>query len=212
EPLAVAIHAVAQAGEVAGQSVLIAGCGPIGLLTKIAAREAGADRIVMTDILANRRSVAETLGATGALDPTAENWQEALADAIGTEEVDVAFDAVGIAPTFNQTLDTVKPGGVVIALGGWLTVPVPLPRIVSKEIQVRGTFNFTVDEFKQARQWLSEQRFDPTALVTCEPTAERGRDLVHFNRQRIAEVKSAVTASISCSFCSIFSTAGMEIL
>ena len=51
EPLAVCLHAVKQAGDLVGKTVLITGCGPIGCLSILAARQAGAAKIIATDLL-----------------------------------------------------------------------------------------------------------------------------------------------------------------
>ena len=63
EPLSVALHAVRRAGSLLGKSVLVTGCGPIGALIVIAARRAGATRIVVTDIGAFTLRTASKVGA-----------------------------------------------------------------------------------------------------------------------------------------------------
>ena len=159
EPLAVAIHAVSQAGDITGKSLLIVGCGPIGLLTLVAAKKAGAQYIAVTDLLTSRLETALRLGADVALPPASEAWNENL-------EVDVAFDAVGIAATFNQAIQAVRPGGTVVALGGWQTVPMNLAPFVARELTLRATFNFTPAEFELARRRLEDRAFDPSVIVT----------------------------------------------
>ena len=173
EPLSVALHAVEQAGNLGGKSVLVAGSGPIGLLTLVAAKRAGARVVALTEPVAARRAVAKALGADAALDPSVESWKAELASVAGSAEVDVAFDAVGIAPTIGQALECVVPGGTVIALGGWRTVPVDFPRLVAREVMVRGTFNFVPSEFERALGWLQDRRVDPALLITDRvPMAE----------------------------------------
>ena len=65
EPLAVALHATRNAGEMLGKRVLITGCGPIGVLSVIAARRAGAVEIVSTDLSDNALAFAMSEGADG---------------------------------------------------------------------------------------------------------------------------------------------------
>ena len=64
EPLAIAVHAVERAGNVAGATVGVLGCGPIGLLIVAVARIAGVASIVATDPLAHRRDAALALGSS----------------------------------------------------------------------------------------------------------------------------------------------------
>lgn len=164
EPFAVALHAVRQAGDLLGKQVLIAGCGPIGLLTLVAARRAGAQSIRITDVNPARLEAARRLGADQAIN-VAEAALQPTPNAPDAE-VDTAFDAVGITATLGQALNAVRPGGTVIALGGWRTVEVNLAPFVAREITLRGTFNFTPDEFDLARGLLADRIFDPACLIT----------------------------------------------
>ncbi len=168
EPFAVALHAARQAGELTDQSVLIVGGGPIGLLTLVAVRRAGARYVAVAELVPRRRAAARELGADAAFDPTVDDWRGLLGGALGSPggEVDVAFDAVGIPATFQQALEAVRPGGVVVALGGWRTVPLNLGPVVAREVRLRGSFNFTPAEFDLARRLLAERAFDPRCLVT----------------------------------------------
>ena len=63
EPLAVAVHATGQAGNLVGKKVLVTGCGPIGLLCIVAARSAGAVSIVATDLAEYPLQTASKIGA-----------------------------------------------------------------------------------------------------------------------------------------------------
>ena len=101
EPLAVAMHAARRAGDLSDCSTLIAGSGPIGLLTLIAVRQAGTRAVVMTDIIPKRRAMALALGADAALDPTEEGWTHRLAEIVD-EKVDVTFDAVVSPPPSSR--------------------------------------------------------------------------------------------------------------
>jgi threonine dehydrogenase-like Zn-dependent dehydrogenase len=121
---------------------------------------------VTTDVVAPRRVMAEGLGADAALDPSRGDVRALLRAAVDRDEVDVAFDAVGIPATFDQAVEAVRPGGLVMAVGGWRTVPVDLSRLVTREIHVRGTFNYTPGEFAEALNWLVEGRPQARRIVT----------------------------------------------
>ncbi len=173
EPLAVAIHAVRLAGDLAGRTVLIAGGGPIGLLTLTVAREQGAQAIALTVRTPERRELAKALGAAVAVDPTREGWRREVSGGLGTAEVEVAFDAAGIQPTFDQCMETVAPGGTVVEIGSWSSLNVNLAQLAPREIDVKGSFNYTAQEFGEAAEWLAAGRVDPTPLVSAlRPLAE----------------------------------------
>lgn len=173
EPLAVAIHAVRLAGNLAGRTVLIAGGGPIGLLTLMAVRQQGAKAVALTVRTPERRELARALGAAAAVDPTREGWRREVAGGLGAAEAEVAFDAAGIQPTFDQCLETVAPGGTVVEIGSWSPLQLNLSKLTPREINVVGSFNYTADEFGEAAGWLAAGRVDPTPLVSAvRPLAE----------------------------------------
>jgi 2-desacetyl-2-hydroxyethyl bacteriochlorophyllide A dehydrogenase len=195
EPLAVGLHAARQAGDLTRRSVLIAGSGPIGLCTMIAARRFGARAVVMTDVIPARRNVAIALGADAALDPGEGDWQQELAQMIGAQEVDVAFDAVGISPTFEQAIKAVCLGGTVIAIGGWRTVPIDLSYLVAHEIHLIGSFNYTPEEFDEARLWLGEGRFDLSPMmIDSRPLAEGAAVFSELVGNRPKAIKVVLTS------------------
>jgi alcohol dehydrogenase len=100
-----------------GDSVAVVGAGPVGLAAIATAGLYGAAQIVAIDPDANRREVAQRVGATHALDAAAADAREevlALTDGYG---VDVAIEAVGIPATFQMCLDIVRPGGHVANVG-----------------------------------------------------------------------------------------------
>lgn len=72
EPLAVALHALAQAGEVRGRRVLVTGFGPIGGVVLLALRHAGAGEVVVTEVVDQSLAPARRLGATGAVNVAAD--------------------------------------------------------------------------------------------------------------------------------------------
>ena len=187
EPLAVGLHAVNRAGDVNGRSVLIVGSGTIGLFTLVAARQLGSRVIITTDVIPNRLQAAEALGADAALNPTQPGWEELLTKKIGTGSVDIAFDAVGNPATLEQCLQAVKTGGVVVAIGGWRSIELQMNQLVRKEIDLRGTFNYTADEFEKACQWLVGGRFDPELLVTHSRPMNKGAETFTYMTEHYAE-------------------------
>ena len=194
EPLSVAIHGVTQAGDLSGLSVFIVGAGPIGLFTLIAARKAGAESVIVSDLATKRLELALRMGADVAINPTKENIREKLFEMIKTQDADLAFDAVGLPATFTQALDILKPGGSLIAFGGWQTVPLDLGTLVTREIEIRGTFNFTLEEFKQAVSWLEKRVIDPAVFNVCTYPIEDGASVFEeLSKNPEAAIKAVLT-------------------
>ncbi len=166
EPLAVCLHAVRRAGDLLGRKVLITGCGPIGALTCIATRSAGAARITVTDIAPEPLAVAHSVGADETIDARAEPERVAAYQA-DKGWFDAAFEASGNPHALVSCLECVRPGGRIVQLGmlpsGELALP--LTRLTPKEIELVGTFRFH-DEFGQAVEALTSGRLDVSALLT----------------------------------------------
>ncbi|KDN77927.1 zinc-binding alcohol dehydrogenase [Streptomyces olindensis] len=156
EPLAVALHAVRRAGDVAGRHVLVTGAGPIGCLVVAAAKAAGAARVTVTDLLPAALAYASAAGAdtlVRADDPDDPGWPS---------EVDVAIEASGVAPGLDTCLRRVRRGGVVVQLGMLPAGQSPFAGnlVVSREIALRGAFRFDA-EFDDALGLLAaEPGFD----------------------------------------------------
>ncbi|WP_394215704.1 L-idonate 5-dehydrogenase [Brachybacterium vulturis] len=146
EPLGVAMHAIRRAGDVRGAHVLVAGCGPIGLLVIIAARAAGAARVTAVDLAAPARERALAAGADEALD-SAEDMAPSIT---------VAFEASGAPASLDTILRSISRASVVVQVGNLPPTPisVSLGPIVSKEIDYRGTYRF-VAEIEDAVELLA---------------------------------------------------------
>src|SRR5947208_315144 len=114
------VGAVTRCAEVEpGASVMIVGCGGVGLNVVQGARLAGAGVIVAVDLLDNKLEFARTFGATHTVNASKTNAVEFVRGLTGGRGVDYAFDAIGGEATTLQILDAIRPGGTaVIAVVG----------------------------------------------------------------------------------------------
>ena len=165
EPLAVCLHAIRQAGTLAGARVLVTGCGPIGALTILAARHAGAREIVVTDVTDAAVAMALKIGADHAFNTAAKS--DALAPYEKDKgQFDVAFEASGHPAALAGAIAATRPRGTIVQIGVSGTVPIPLNVIVAKEINLKGTFRF-FDEFAWAVDLLGSGRIDVKPLLSA---------------------------------------------
>lgn len=170
EPLSVALHAVRRAGSLFGKRVLVTGCGPIGALIVLAARQAGALEIVVTDRAAMPLKAALQMGATRAIDVAQE--PEALTDynARSVSDAkgyfDVLFEASGNAQALAQALNVIKPRGLLIQVGMGGDMSLPMNTLVSKELELRGAFRFH-EEYAHAVALLNQRMVNVDPLITA---------------------------------------------
>jgi L-idonate 5-dehydrogenase len=144
EPLAVGLHGLAVAGGIRGKRVLISGSGPIGLLTAGAAAVGGASEVVCADLLVGPLHRARSLGAAS---PVSIGTVQIGVEHLPDSHFDVTLECAGVPEALHGLLLATSRGGVVVQVGNLpdVTRPVNLAPLVSKEIQVRGTFRFNAE-------------------------------------------------------------------
>ncbi len=101
----------------AGSTVLIIGCGGVGLNVVQGARLAGAQMIIGCDLLDNKLEYAKQFGATHTINAKANDVIEQVKELTGGLGVDYAFDAIGGSITAAQVVDAVAPGGHAVLVG-----------------------------------------------------------------------------------------------
>ncbi|HVX99998.1 MAG TPA: L-idonate 5-dehydrogenase [Pseudorhodoplanes sp.] len=187
EPLSVCLHAVNRAGSLLGKRVLVTGCGPIGCLTILAARHAGAGEIVATDIAAATLAKARQVGADRALDAGDRDALSTYAADKGY--FDVAFECSGNAQALNTALQAVRAGGTIVQIGlAGGEIPIPINMAVAKEILLKGTFRFDA-EFGFAVALLSRRAVDVSPLLTATLPLERAVEAFELAADRSRAMK-----------------------
>lgn len=172
EPLAVALHAVRRGNIKGGEEVLVTGCGPIGLLVALAARMAGAARVVAADLRKSARDIARQMGADDARHPEAE-FPQSFA---------VAFECSGAPAALARCLESAAPGGRVVMVGNLPpgAAPPNLSRAAAKELDIAASFRFA-DEFSRAVALLSSGAADVSPMLSGTfPLADAPRAFAEF--------------------------------
>lgn len=164
EPLSVTLHAAKRAGDLMGKRVLVTGCGPIGVLAILAARRAGAEEIIATDIADTVLGFAKSAGADVTLNTMTD--PEALAQyATGKGTIDVLFECSGAEPALRGGVAVLRPRGQVIQLGLSGDMSLPMMAITAKELELKGSFRFH-GEFRTAVALMRKGLIDVKPLLT----------------------------------------------
>ncbi len=119
EPLACCLHGINMAQIKTGYSVIVLGGGVIGLLTVQLARLSGAAPVVLVTRQESKRQLAETLGATHAIDPGAGDVTAQISGPSGILPggADVVIECAGVADTVEQSVRLARSGGTAVILG-----------------------------------------------------------------------------------------------
>jgi threonine 3-dehydrogenase len=116
DPLGNAVHTVL-AGEIAGKTVAVVGCGPIGLFCIAVARACGATQVFALEVNEHRRKLAEKMKADYALNPITDNVYEKVMESTGGVGVDVILEMSGKSDAIRLGFKILRLGGRVSLLG-----------------------------------------------------------------------------------------------
>lgn len=163
EPLAVCLHATRRAGPLLGKSVLVTGCGPIGLLSIMAARRAGADFVLATDISDFTLSKAKEIGADETINMTSGDGLAAFTRDKG--HFDILYECSGAEIAVRGAIEAMRPRGIVLQLGLGGDMRLPMMAITAKELDLRGCFRFH-EEFFTGVSLMQKGLIDVKPLIT----------------------------------------------
>lgn len=166
EPAAVALHSVTVAGVRAGDTVLVAGGGPIGQLVVLAALAVGAGRVYVSETAEARRLRAQEIGADGGFDPRQTDVPAALRE-LTVEGADVAIDCAGNQPALVDCLGSVRSGGTVMQTA-LHTRPVELEtrELTLRDITLRGANCFPVTSWPRVIDLIASGRMPVESVLT----------------------------------------------
>lgn len=167
EPTAVSFYGVKESKLKVGDTVIIYGAGPIGLLTLLCVKAAGAAKIVVVDISEERCKKAEELGASLVVKGDAEDLvQQILTYTNGG--ADVVFDCAGVQSTVNNALYTTKMGAQIMLLATFKKpVEIDSNIVMFKALHLTSTLAYR-NVFPTVIDLISEGRLDVTSVVTSK--------------------------------------------
>jgi D-xylulose reductase len=173
EPLAVAVHIVRLACVTPGQSVIVMGAGPVGLLCLAVARAFGATRVVAVDIVPWRLAFAKIYAATHifipARAPAPENAQTLLETAGMPDGADAVIDASGAESSIQTCVHAVRRGGTYVQAGmGMAEVTFPITALCIKEIAAKGSFRYGSGDYRLAVEFVGSGKVEVKSLISRE--------------------------------------------
>jgi len=193
EPLAVCLHATRRAGEMLGKTVLVTGCGPIGVLCILAARRAGAKRIIATDLSDFTLSKAADAGADVCInmrtDP--EGLQAYTKD---KGQIDLLFECSGAAAALHGAIPAMRPKGIIMQLGMGGDMTLPMLAITAKELELRGSFRFH-EEFALGVSLMRDGLIDVRPLITHSLPLDRAIEAFDIASDRTQAMKAQILFS-----------------
>jgi len=167
DPIGNAMHTVMSA-PMAGQNVLIQGCGPIGLFAVSIAKHCGA-KVWASDINPTRLKLAEEMGATRLIDVTQENLIDLIKSETYGRGVDVVLEMSGNGKALQDSLQCVRNGGDVKLLGipsNEVTVDFA-EWVIFRGVKIEGIIGRRLFEtWYQIEHFLKNKLLDPSPVIT----------------------------------------------
>jgi L-iditol 2-dehydrogenase len=158
EPLACVLNSLETCGVTAGGSLLLLGCGPMGLLHVLLARTLGVATIVVSELDEGRREQAERFGASLAVDPARQDLERVVLEASDGLGADAVVVTTGVASLLEPALGAVRHQGTVNLFGGFpsgSSFALDPNAIHYGEINVTGSQNAALDQYRRALQLLT---------------------------------------------------------
>ncbi|KAK2595641.1 Endo-1,4-beta-xylanase 2 [Conoideocrella luteorostrata] len=191
EPLAVAVHIVKQAVVQPGQSVVVMGAGPVGLLCAAVAKAYGASKVVSVDIVQSKLDFAKEFASTHTylsqrISP--EENAKAIKEHAGLPKgADAVIDASGAEPSIQTSLHTVRTGGTYVQGGmGKSDINFPIMAMCLKEVTARGSFRYGPGDYELAIELVASGKVDIKKLVTTVVPFSRAEEA--FKKVKEGEV------------------------
>ncbi len=175
EPFTVGVHAALRGGVKIGDTVIVQGAGPIGMMCLIAARISGAGRLIVIGGPAGRLALARKLGAHETVDidavPDADERREiALGMTPGRAGADVVIEAAGFLPAFPEGLELVKEDGVYVEVGHFVDVGMievnPHRHFLRPNLRLEGVRGSRFHHFVRAVAVMESVEIDFAAVIS----------------------------------------------
>ncbi|MGV9714253.1 2,3-butanediol dehydrogenase [Gordonia sp. NPDC003424] len=190
EPLSVGYHAVQRSGATAGDTALITGAGPIGLLTAAVCKAEGITTIISEPSSLRRQKAVDAGVGDHIVDPISEDVVARVHEITGGTGADAGFECTSVQPALDTLFDALKPTGVLVVVSIWSHPgSVEMQKLVLKEIDMRGTIAY-VNSHPAAIKLVEDGKVDLAPFITgrigLDHLIDEGFDtLIHHNETAV---------------------------
>lgn len=185
-------------GLVAGESVVVIGPGPIGLLAVAVAKSLGASPVVLVGTRENRNSIGLDLGADFAIDAREGDVVERVKELVGPKGADYVIDCAGNEDTVNQAIHMTNRGGKV-CLAAFPKKPVQfdLGYLAVNNIYLYGIRGEGRSATHRAMAFMAEKRFDAARVHTHTFQMNALPEALRYARERVDDAIKVVVVNKS---------------
>jgi D-xylulose reductase len=204
EPVSVAVSVVSTAGNLANSTVVVMGCGPIGILCQAVARAQGASKVIGVDVVQARLDLAKEYGADATYMPSraapdtspmdhAEAVARQMKEELGLEDgPDYVLECTGAEPCIQLAACVACPGATIVQAGmGKEVVAFPITTVCTQGLVVKGSIRYVAGAYPAAIDLISKGKIDVKRLITHRfkfEQSEEAFELVRAGRSDVFKV------------------------
>ncbi len=188
EPMSVGFHAVSRGAVIDTDTVMVIGCGMVGLGAVVRAALRGAT-VIAADIDDEKLMIAKQMGAKYGLNTMAPDFREQLAQVTGGDGPDVVVEAVGSPATYRLAVDSVAFTGRVVCIGySKSDVTFETRLFVQKELDIRGSRNAEPSDFRAVIRYMERGGCPAERLISRVAGWSDAADALAFWNQNPGKV------------------------
>lgn len=178
EPMSVGFHAVSRAGVEDNETVLVIGCGMVGLGAVVRAALRGAT-VIALDLDDDKLALAKQVGATYVINSLKEDVHERVLQLTQGLGADVVIEAVGSPATYVMAVNEVSFTGRVVCIGyAKSEVSFQTKLFVQKELDIRGSRNATPSDFRSVIHYMKTTDFPAESFISRIVTPDEAADAI----------------------------------
>lgn len=178
EPMSVGFHAVSRASVEDNETVLVIGCGMVGLGAVVRAALRGAT-VIAVDLDDDKLALAKQVGATYVINSLKEDVHERVLQLTQGLGADVVIEAVGSPATYVMAVNEVSFTGRVVCIGyAKSEVSFQTKLFVQKELDIRGSRNATPSDFRSVIHYMKTTDFPAESFISRIVTPDEAADAI----------------------------------
>ena len=181
EPAAVGAHSTARASNLKGRNVVVSGAGTIGNLMAQFAKQRGAKKVLITDVIDFKLQKAEECGIENTLNILTTPFREGVQAAFGDEGFQVGFEAAGVQASLDALIANVEKGGEVVILGVYSRNPtVNMYFLGEHELNVFGSMMYRHEDYLEAAALIAAGKIILDPLISKHFPFDQYLDAYHY--------------------------------
>tara|TARA_Y100001935_G_scaffold237189_1_gene222489 strand:+ start:560 stop:1591 length:1032 start_codon:yes stop_codon:yes gene_type:complete len=166
EPLAVGLQAAEKAKIIPGETALVMGCGPIGLVIALTALAGGCSKVFIADIVNEKLKMCNNFENLIPIDLNKDDPSNVIKKNTNNWGANIIFEASGATKAYETIFDSICPAGRVVIVGNPMNpIPMDFATLLTKEIEIKTVFRYA-HQYERAINLLSSNKIDVKPMIT----------------------------------------------